>query len=88
MCGGHSSRLLAHNCTRVAFLFSGPYAVYGWVAQVLLIIIGHVWGTLLAHHIANKIFHTEALARRSQYALLVAMLIITTISLWMLQAPQ
>jgi hypothetical protein len=79
--------LWAHNITRVELLFSSEFILYAWVFQVSVIIAGHMWGTAWAHAIAQRIFQNEHLARRSQYSMIVFMLMVTVVSIFMLQAP-
>lgn len=79
--------LIAHNITRVTFLFTPEYITYAWTFQIACIIIGHVWATIISHRIALATLVDATVARRSQYGMLVCMLIVTAVSIFMLQAP-
>ncbi len=78
---------IAHNLTRIPFLFHESIITYTWGLQLLSIIIGHVWSVLVSHEIAAGVFGDTPRTRRSQVSMTVYMVIITTISILMLQAP-
>lgn len=78
---------IAHNLTRIPFLFNESIIAYTWGLQLLCIIIGHVWSVLVSHEIAAGVFGDTPRTRRSQVSMTVYMVIITTISILMLQAP-
>jgi hypothetical protein len=58
-----------------------------WYAQVSLIIIGHIWSLYLAHRIAEQKFGAQQSALRSQIPMLLAMIVYSTISLWITAQP-
>ncbi len=58
-----------------------------WHAQVLLIVAGHVVSVWLAHVEALRVFGSARLALRSQWPMLVLMVMFTTTGLWILAQP-
>lgn len=59
----------------------------GWGIQVGLILIGHVYGILIAHQVANAIYDNHRTATLSQVPMLLAMLLFSFQSLWLLTQP-
>jgi hypothetical protein len=55
-----------------------------WVTQVLLVIIGHVFGIIISQKTARKLFGTGRLATVVQVPLLTAMIIFSFVSLWIM----
>ena len=58
-----------------------------WHYQVALIVVGHIIGVYLAHKIALRTFGDHRSAVRSQYPLMLLMVIYTGVGLWLLSAP-
>lgn len=58
-----------------------------WHYQVALIVAGHIIGVYLAHQIALRTFGDHRSAIRSQYPLMLLMVIYTGVGLWLLSAP-
>lgn len=58
-----------------------------WALQVGLIVIGHVYSLWAARRAAGRLHPTEAGAFRSQLPMLVAMILFSTMSLWLLRQP-
>ncbi|MBI2025713.1 hypothetical protein HYT04_02925, partial [Candidatus Kaiserbacteria bacterium] len=58
-----------------------------WNLQVALIIIGHVIAVYVAHVIAVRTFKDEAVAVRSQFPMLILMVLYTMLGLWILAQP-
>ena len=58
-----------------------------WFFSVSVIVIGHVLAVYLSHVVALKTFKYHDNAIRSQYPMLLLMLIYTAISLWILSSP-
>ncbi len=59
----------------------------GWVLQVALILIGHIYGILIAHKAAFALFDTPRAATLSQLPMLLAMLLFSFQSLWLIAQP-
>ena len=58
-----------------------------WPLQVGIIVIAHVASVYLAHATATKLFFEEKTAIRSQYPLIILMVLYTMFSLWILSQP-
>lgn len=58
-----------------------------WDVQVFAIVLGHVIAVLIAHAIAERVFKERDHVLASQYPLLVAMLLYTMFSLWIIAQP-
>tara|TARA_B100000686_G_scaffold351784_1_gene451522 strand:- start:8711 stop:10144 length:1434 start_codon:yes stop_codon:yes gene_type:complete len=58
-----------------------------WFFSVFVIVIGHVLAVYVSHVMALKLFKSHSNAIRSQYPMLLLMLIYTAISLWILSMP-
>ena len=58
-----------------------------WFFSVSIIVIGHVLAVYISHVFALKMFKSHDNAIRSQYPMLLLMLIYTAISLWILSMP-
>lgn len=58
-----------------------------WYSQVALIVAGHVIAVYLAHAVALRLHGDSKLARRSQYPILVLMILYTVSSLWIISQP-
>lgn len=55
-----------------------------WLLQVLLILVGHVFGVLVAHRIAKRLFADRRLATRSLVPMLVMMVSLSVGGLWLM----
>lgn len=64
-----------------------PEAGTVWHAQVGLIVLGHVISVWLAHVEALRLFGSARMALRSQWPMLVLMVVFTTSGLWILSQP-
>ena len=62
-------------------------AAFVWSLQVVLIVFGHVVAVYLAHRRAVAIYPDGRAALRSQYPMLLLMVLYTTVSLWILAQP-
>lgn len=78
---------LAHNLTRIPELFVDEYIVYTWGMQLTCIIVGHVLSVFVSHERAWALFGDATRVRKSQFSMTVFMVIITGVSIMMLQAP-
>lgn len=58
-----------------------------WFFSVSVIVIGHVLAVYVSHVLALKTFKSHDNAIRSQYPMLLLMLVYTAISLWILSMP-
>ena len=58
-----------------------------WVIQVFLVMLGHVYSLWVARQTAGKLFPDPGQARRSQIPMLAAMILFSTMSLWLLKQP-
>lgn len=58
-----------------------------WIIQVFLVMIGHVYSLWVARQTAGALFSSSKLARRSQIPMLAAMILFSTMSLWLLKQP-
>lgn len=64
-----------------------PSAGVVWHAQVAVIVAGHVVSVWLAHVEALRLFGSTRLALRSQWPMLLLMVLFTTSGLWILAQP-
>ena len=55
-----------------------------WVTQVVLVIVGHVFGIIISQKTARKLFGTGRLATVVQIPLLTAMIVFSFVSLWIM----
>jgi len=55
-----------------------------WYTQVAVLVIGHVFGLVLAHDRAIALFSSTRTAVRTQYAFLILMVLYTVGGLWLL----
>ena len=62
-------------------------AAFVWYSQVVLIVGGHVLAVYLAHVISLRLFEDPKKALRSQYPMLVLMILYTISSLWIVSQP-
>jgi hypothetical protein len=58
-----------------------------WYMQIFLIVLGHVIAVYVAHKIALKTFKNRDLALKSQYLILMLMVLYTMGSLWIISQP-
>jgi hypothetical protein len=58
-----------------------------WYLQVALIVLGHILAVYLAHARALAIYPTHHIARKSQYPMLLLMILYTSMSLWIIAQP-
>ena len=58
-----------------------------WYLSVVAIVTGHMIAVWLAHLTACEVYHDPALARKSQYPMLILMIGYTMLSLWILAQP-
>jgi len=62
-------------------------ARFVWYLSVVAIVTGHIIAVWLAHIGASRIYKDPAMARRSQYPMLLLMVGYTMLSLWILAQP-
>jgi len=58
-----------------------------WFMQVSLIIIGHVFGIVIAHKHAYRIFEHRRAAIKSQLPMIALMILFSVLSLWLVAQP-
>ncbi len=58
-----------------------------WYLAVSGIVIGHVYAVYIGHHMAIWVFEDHKAAIRSQFPMLVLMILYTMLSLWILSQP-
>ena len=58
-----------------------------WCVQVTLIIIGHIYSIMIAHKTSTAVYKTHRQAVFSQIPILVAMLLFSFQSLWLIAQP-
>lgn len=58
-----------------------------WGVQVFLVVVGHIYSLWIARHTALAFFPSSRAALRSQLPMLVAMILFSTVSLWLLKQP-
>jgi len=59
----------------------------GWAAQVTLILVGHVYAIVIAHRTAHGLYPDPRAVTVSQLPMIVAMLLFSFQSLWLLSQP-
>ena len=60
---------------------------FEWFLSIVSIVLGHIIAVYLAHVVALRSFATHAGAMRSQYPMLLLMLLYTATSLWIVAQP-
>lgn len=58
-----------------------------WFLSVSVIVVGHIMAVYLAHLVSIRTFKDRAMARNSQYPMLMLMVMYTVVSLWILAQP-
>ena len=58
-----------------------------WVIQVLLVLVGHIYSLSAARQTAAVLFADSRAATRSQVPMLLAMILFSVMSLWLLKQP-
>jgi hypothetical protein len=58
-----------------------------WFVSLGAIVLGHVCAVYLAHVMAMRLFASRSMVLRSQYPMLVLMVLYTTTSLWIIAQP-
>lgn len=77
----------AHWHVTTSFLTNLDGARKVWIAQTVIIVVGHCIGILLAHMLALRHFRTGRRAALSQIFLALAMVFYTVFGLWLLSTP-
>ena len=72
--------------TRQMTMSYGYDPILAWNFQVGVIVLGHVIGVWSAHVIALRTFGNAGVAIRSQFPMLVLMVIYTMVGLWLLSS--
>ncbi|MDQ3856622.1 MAG: hypothetical protein M3281_09555, partial [Chloroflexota bacterium] len=62
-------------------------AAFVWYSQVAAIVAGHVLAVYLAHVVSLRLLRSSRRALRSQYPMLVLMVLYTVTSLWIISQP-
>ena len=62
-------------------------AKFVWYLAVVAIVFGHAMAVYVAHFMAIRVFFDRKSALRSQFPMLVLMVLYTMISLWILSQP-
>ncbi|HZY64613.1 MAG TPA: hypothetical protein VFE21_01885 [Rubrobacteraceae bacterium] len=62
-------------------------AAFVWYSQVALIVAGHVIAVYLAHAVALRLLDDSKRTQRSQYPILMLMILYTVSSLWIISQP-
>jgi polyferredoxin len=55
-----------------------------WITQVVLVLAGHIYGIIIAHHVARKLYSDTKDAMRSLVPMLVGMIFYSFVSLWIM----
>lgn len=58
-----------------------------WIIQVLCVLVGHVYSLWIARRMVAGLFTTRGAALRSQLPMLLAMILFSLMSLWLLKQP-
>ncbi len=58
-----------------------------WLIQVLLVLVGHVYSLWAARNVSRALFESPGQATRSQIPMLLAMVLFSVFSLWLLKQP-
>ena len=58
-----------------------------WIIQVMFVMIGHVYSLWVARRVATGLFDDPKAATRSQVPMLIAMILFSIMSLWLLKQP-
>ncbi len=58
-----------------------------WIVQVFFVMIGHVYSLWVARRTAGTLLHDSGAALRSQVPMLIAMILFSLMSLWLLKQP-
>ncbi len=76
-------------------LFGTAYIQYGpllslktvWYLQVASIVIGHVWGVVIADRYAKKLFQTRPMVTKGLISLIFIMILYSSFSIWLIMQP-
>ena len=55
-----------------------------WLMQVVLVLVGHLFGVTVAWRISRRLFEDEAMARRSLIPMLILMVLLSVGGLWLM----
>ena len=58
-----------------------------WFLSVGVIVLGHIMTVYLGHYISMRLFRNRMMALKSQYPMLILMIIYTVVSLWIIAQP-
>ena len=58
-----------------------------WFLSVGLIVLGHIMAVYLAHYISIRLFRDRMMALKSQYPMLILMVVYTVVSFWIIAQP-
>lgn len=58
-----------------------------WIIQILLVLVGHIYSLRASRQAATELYSDSATATRSQIPMLVAMIMFSIMSLWLLKQP-
>ena len=58
-----------------------------WYCAVFSIVLGHIIAVVLAHRRALEMYQNRILALKSQFPMLILMIVYTLLSLWILSQP-
>ncbi len=67
----------------------GPYVRKQtlWIIQILLVLVGHIYSLRASRQAATELYSDSGAATRSQIPMLVAMIMFSVMSLWLLKQP-
>ena len=55
-----------------------------WILQVILVVIGHIYGIIISQRTAEKLFGKDKVSTWVQLPLLIAMILFSYVSLWIM----
>ncbi|MDH3582665.1 MAG: hypothetical protein OER86_00430 [Phycisphaerae bacterium] len=58
-----------------------------WWIQILLVIVGHVYGVLVSDRICRSLFSDRRVAQRALVPLLACMILLSAVSVWLIAQP-
>jgi hypothetical protein len=58
-----------------------------WVTQLVLVLVGHIFGVLVSERVARRLYPSKRDARWAQLPMLATMILFSLYSLWLIHQP-
>jgi hypothetical protein len=81
---GYGWNLFGTSAMKTASLFSIETV---WALQVVMIMIGHIFGIYVSHKLAYMMFKDRKTSLKSQVPMITMMVLVSILSLWLIAQP-